>query len=400
MWSPRTELNGSSVVVTGVGVASGQAESAAALWALLEAGEAQETSLHTATGVRVLPAFIDAGEFGRTERRRTARSAQLAVVAARRAVSDGKPGAVGEGGGVVMATASNGAESLTEETRRFDADPRSVHPFLSCRATGSQRATAVSMDLGWTGPAFAPATACAAGNDALGLGMMLVASGTCEVVLVGGSEAPLSDPWIRSMDALGVVAEDGRGQPFDAGRHGFVMAEGAAAVLLESAERAAARGARIYGSVEGYSATCDAFNLASPDSSGVQAERSINSALRSAGVSAEEVSLYCAHASATRANDAVEAEVARRVFGSVPVLATKGLTGHPFGASAVFEAILALESLRRGVVPAPIGLVDPMEGALELGLRTEPVRLAGDVAVSTAFGLGGVNATVVLRGVS
>lgn len=398
MWSPRTGINSARVVITGAGVVSGEVTTVDALWGQLAEGRAPMTELHDPTGVRVLPAAIDAQEFGRAERRRFARSSQLAVVAARRAVTASQLRSTGERCGVVMATASNGAESLTEETRRFDEDPRSVHPFLSCRGTGSQRATAVSLDLGWNGPSFAPSTACAAGNDALGLAMMLISTGVCDAVVVGGAEAPLSDPWIRSMDALGVIAADGIAQPFGEHRHGFLMAEGAAAVVLETEARAQGRGAQILGSIEGYAATCDAFHLASPDPSGVHAERSIRDALTSAGVGIDEVGLYCAHASATRANDSVEAEIVQRVFGRVPILATKGLTGHPFGASAIFEAILSLESLRRSSVPPPLGMGEPMAGVDLVGLSEAASAPRANIAVSAAFGLGGVNSTVVLRG--
>lgn len=386
------------VAITGLGVASGENRTADQLWGALRRGETPPVKRHVATGVNVLPTPIDEADFSAADGRRLARSSRLALIAARQALRESRVQADPYRAAVVVATASAGAESWTDETRRYDADISSVQPFLACRATGSQRATAISAEFGWHGPSLSTGTACAAGNDAIGLGASLISAGTCDVVLVGGTDAPLADPGIRSMHSLGVVATDGIGRPFDVNRSGFLMAEGAGAMVLESEASARARSATIHGFVAGYAATSDGFHFVSPDPTGVHAERAITTALQNSGFSPADVSLYSAHASATKANDAVEVGIIRRLFPGAAVLATKGLTGHPFGATAVLEAILVLKALHAKTAPPPTGLVSPMPDVEYTGVSVEPQAFGPGVAVSAAFGLGGVNSAIILAG--
>lgn len=390
----------SDVVITGIGVVTADAATPAALWDRIVAQGDTPVGLHHSTvDVDVLAVDESAGidDFSRRDLRRLARSTRLALVAARRAVSDaGDPDVDPDRGAVAMATAANGAMSLVEDTRRFDSDDDDVGRFLSCRMTGSQRATAVAAELGWRGPCQAPATACAAGNDAIAGAVELLRSGRCDVVLAGGTDAPLSEPWIASMHRLGVVAADGRCRPFDGDRHGFLMAEGAAACVLERRDRAEARGATIHLTVAGWHATCDAYHIANPAPGGEAAWASMQGALVDAGLDVADLGWYYAHATGTVANDLVEAALVAERVPDLPVVATKSVTGHPFAATAVLEIAVVAEAFRRGALP-PIAGLDSLDPAMaSIDVVTSERAVAPAPAVSTAFGLGGVNTSVVL----
>lgn len=389
-------LHDERVVITGMGLASGEFETPSDLWAGLHDVSAPRLSSRFAAA-NVLETPIAASEFSVRERSRLARSTRLAILAARRAMSDSSlVNFDSERAGSVIATASNGARSLVEECARFDDPDEVTRPYLSCRATGSQRASAVAMDLGFHGVVRSPSTACAAGNDAIADAFELIRSGRCDVVLAGGTESPLSGPWVESMANLRVVARDGRCQPFDQDRHGFMMAEAAAVLVIESASHAAARSAQVLAEILGWESTCDAFHISRPEPSGIQQRRSVSGAIRHSGLKPGDIGAYFAHGTGTVGNDVLEASMVTTILPDIPVVASKGLHGHPFAASAVLEAIIAITALKVGALPPTWGLAqkDPACGGIDL--VTAPRRWTPAAIVSASFGLGGVNTAVVI----
>jgi 3-oxoacyl-[acyl-carrier-protein] synthase II len=264
------------------------------------------------------------------------------------------------------------------------------------------------MDLGMHGPNLANSNSCAAGAIAIGEAYRLLKVGRSDVMLAGGVEAPLAPLTFGSFALIKAMstadADPARAsRPFDARRDGFVMGEGAAMLVLESLEHARRRGARVYAEVRGYGTTNDAHDMLAPLPSGSQAARAICFALDEAGLSPKDVDYVNAHASATPTGDRAEVRAIECALGEhasrVPVSGTKGLYGHPLGASGAIEAVLCALALSRGAVPGTTNLQHPDDdNSLNLigpsGLQCQP-----RVVLSTSIGFGGINAALVLGAV-
>jgi 3-oxoacyl-[acyl-carrier-protein] synthase II len=330
---------------------------------------------------------------------------QFAVAAARAAVSDAQltdgswcPERVG----VVLGTAVGGQQTWEEQGRRMAArSPRAVNPLTVPRAIGNIAAGTVALDLGLHGPSFTVSTACAAGTTALGLALDLLRAHRCDVVLAGGTEAAVTPLVVTGFDRLKALsrhaADPSRAsRPFDAERDGFVLGEGAAVLVLERAQDAAARGRRGYARLLGYGASSDAHHLTAPDPEGHSARRAVREALDDAGAGAGDVALVNAHATSTPQGDAVEARLIAGIFGpDIPVTSTKGVTGHMLGAAGAVEAAFTALSIERGVIPPTAGLRSTDPGLPEIDLVRDTARhTAVPVAVSNSFGFGGHNAVV------
>ncbi len=347
------------------------------------------------------------------EARRTHRSTHFALAAARQAVADA--GLVidptdGEDVGVVMNTGGGGNGLMEEGTQTLlNSGPRKIGPFFLASVMANAPACQVSIALGAKGPVLTSALACASGAFALVEALHMLQRGDAQVVIAGGTESGMTRLFLTSFANIGALSkrndEPARAsRPFDRDRDGFVYGEGAAALVIETEEHARARGAPIYAEVVGGALTGDAHHITAPDPQGDGARRAMIRALRSAEMKPEEIDVVYAHGTSTPLNDATETHALKSVFGEhayeMPVTATKSMVGHLIGAAGAVSAVAAALSIRKGVIPPTINLENP-DPACDLDYvpgvaRDKPVRSA----MVNAFGFGGQNVSVILRGVN
>jgi 3-oxoacyl-[acyl-carrier-protein] synthase II len=338
------------------------------------------------------------------------RCTHLVLAAARQAESDSglevAPNA--EGVGVAIGTALGGVGSFEECVIRLTRrGPARVSPFSIVQTLPNLAAGWVSIELGTRGPLLTESTACAASSMALGDGLDAIRLGRADVMFCGGTEAPVTAAAVASfgaMRALSLRNDDPvtASRPFDRARDGFVMAEGAAVLVLEELEHARARGAHIYAELIGYGVSSDANHVSDPDPVGLNPARALRMALTDAGVDVAEVGYVNAHGTSTPAGDAAETRVLKLALGeekayATPVSSTKGATGHTLGASGALEAIFTVLALQRGVLPPTINQTsaDP-DCDLDYIAHTAREEQV-EVAISNSFGFGGHNTALVFR---
>ena len=253
----------------------------------------------------------------------------------------------------------------------------------------------------------APVSACATGNHALGEAMMMIERGMCEVIVAGGAEATITPLGLAGFVAARAMSERNdapakASRPFDKGRDGFVAAEGAGVLVLESSAHAKARGARILAWLAGYGASADAHHITSPSPDGSGASRAMKMAIAMAGLNTTDIGHVNGHATSTTAGDIAESKAIASVFGAhtknVAVTGTKSMTGHMFGAAGAVEAALSVLALTRGVIPPTINVdeVDPECAAIDIVANTAR-EASFNAVLSNGFGFGGTNASVVFR---
>jgi len=401
--------------VTGLGAVTPLGLDIETTWARLVAGESAG-SVITAFPSETHPVRIacEAAEFEperwveRRTLRRLDRFAQFAVAAARMAEADADLDVEGEQDrvGAAIATAQGGVESLAECCRELAEDGR-IHPTLVTAFMPNMAAGWVSLELGLRGPLSSPCTACAASAMAVGQGYDAIRLGRADVMLCGGSEAgitPLAMAGFGAMRALSrrndIPAQASR--PFDAGRDGFVMGEGAAVLVLEELEHAQARDAKIYAEVGGYGLSSDSFHMTEPDPAGTGQARAVLAALRDAGVAAENVDYVNAHASSTPLGDATETVAIKAALGeekarTTPMSSIKGAIGHCLGAAGAIEAAVTVLAVKHNIAPPTINYED-QDPSCDLDYVPNEARPAEiDVALSNSFGFGGHNAVLLLR---
>ncbi|WP_434612667.1 beta-ketoacyl-ACP synthase II [Arthrobacter sp. A5] len=345
----------------------------------------------------------------RVEAKRLDPSSQFAVVAAREAWKDSGITEVDHDRlAVAFATGIGGVWTLLDawDTLR-EKGPRRVLPMTVPMLMPNGAAAAVSLDLGARAGAHTPVSACASGTEALHLGLELIRSGKADVVMAGGAEAaihPLPMASFSSMQALSRRNDDPEhaSRPYDRDRDGFVMGEGAGALVLEAEEHALARGARIYGELAGTSVTADAYHITAPDPEGLGATRALKAALFDARAQDTDVVHVNAHATSTPVGDKPEYTALKASLGNhlenVAVSATKSQTGHLLGASGAVEAVMTVLAVYNRKAPATINL-ENQDPEIPLDVVTTARDLpAGDiVALSNSFGFGGHNAVIVIR---
>ncbi|MGQ0744653.1 MAG: beta-ketoacyl-ACP synthase II [Acidimicrobiales bacterium] len=339
------------------------------------------------------------------EARRNDRVAQLGLGAAIDALADaGNLAADPARCGVVAGTGVGGLITQErEEFELFSKGPMRVSPFLVPMMMPNATAALVAMTLGWTGPNFCVATACAAGTHSVGEGARLVRDGSADVILAGGSEAAVTAIAISAFARMGALSgrhDDPQvaSRPFDVDRDGFVIGEGAGFLVLEEWDRAVAREARIYGEVAGYGRNADAHHITAPSPGGVGAAECMRLALADAGLDPAEIGQVNAHGTSTPLNDAAEAEAVVKVFGSngPPVTSVKGCTGHLVGAAGAVEAVASLLSMHHRLIP-PTANHQEMEPELAIDVVAGSARSWTPAPViSNSFGFGGHNASLVL----
>jgi 3-oxoacyl-[acyl-carrier-protein] synthase II len=333
--------------------------------------------------------------------RRMDRFSQFGLVAALEAaaeasVSDCDPDRVA----VLLGTGVGGLTTLQEQCTSFlERGERGVSPNFVPMMMPNAAAGQVAIHLGLHGPGFSVASACATGSHAIGEGMRMIQRGAADVVLAGGSEAALTSLCIAAFKRMGALSSEGVSRPFDARRDGFVIGEGAGVLVLEREEHAAARKARVLGRVIGYGASNDAFDMVQPDEDGRGAEVAMRAALDDAGVAPADVDFISAHGTGTPFNDRIETLAIHKVFGdsAPPVSSTKSAIGHLLGAAGATEALVCVETLRRGVMPPTINYEEP-DPDCDLDYVTEGAREAPGIklALSNSFGFGGQNACLAI----
>jgi 3-oxoacyl-[acyl-carrier-protein] synthase II len=342
------------------------------------------------------------------EARRTDRFTHYAVAAADLAWKDaGDPEVESDRGSVVFATGIGGIEwLLNQHSVLLEKGPGRVSPFMVPALMANAAAGHIAMRIGLTGPNFCTVSACASGAHAVGEAFRLIRDGYADVAIAGGSEAatlPLTVAAFAQMTALTKNADpETASRPFDADRDGFVLSEGACALILEAEDAAHARGARIYATVAGYGASDDAFHITAPDPKGNGAAIAIRRALADAGVDASAVDYVNAHGTSTQLNDASETNALKAALGDeiaheVAVSSTKSMTGHMLGAAGAVESAICALVLDRGVIPPTIHYRTP-DPDCDLDYVPNEAREA-DVrfTISNSFGFGGQNAVIALR---
>ncbi|MCC9204443.1 beta-ketoacyl-ACP synthase II [Arthrobacter sp. zg-Y769] len=345
----------------------------------------------------------------RVEAKRMDPSTQFAVVAAREAWADSGLSDIDHDRlAVSFATGIGGIWTLLDawDTLR-EKGPRRVLPMTVPMLMPNGPSAAVSLDLGARAGAHTPVSACASGTEALHQGLEMIRSGKADIVVAGGAEAcihPMPLASFASMQALSKRNDDPQraSRPYDKDRDGFVMGEGAGALVLESEEHALARGARIYAELAGTAVTADAYHITAPDPEGLGATRALKAALFDARAQAEDVVHVNAHATSTPVGDKPEYTALKAALGSaldgVAVSATKSQMGHLLGASGAVEAVLTALAVYERQAPATINL-DNQDPEIPLDVVTSSRQLRGGdiVALSNSFGFGGHNAVAVLR---
>jgi 3-oxoacyl-[acyl-carrier-protein] synthase II len=412
--SPATPESSRRVVVTGLGAVTPLGPDVETTWRRLIAGESGGGPITAyATNGHPVRIACEAGEFepGRWVDRRTLRKldrfAQFAVAAARMAEADAELDVAAEPDrvGASIATAQGGVASLSACCA--GAEVQRIMPSLVTAFMPNMAAGWVSMELGARGPLGAPCTACAASAMAVGEGYDAIRLGRAEVMLCGGSEAGITDLAVAGFAAMRALSRRNddparASRPFDAGRDGFVMGEGAAVLVLEELEHAQARGVRIYAELAGYGVSSDAHHMTEPDPGGRGSARAIALALEDAGLEPEAVDYVNAHASSTDLGDASETAAIKLALGeekarSIPVSSIKGATGHCLGAAGAVEAAMTVLAIEHDVVPPTINYEMP-DPACDLDyVPNESRSTRVDVALSNSFGFGGHNAVLALR---
>ncbi|HWO70543.1 MAG TPA: beta-ketoacyl-ACP synthase II [Actinomycetota bacterium] len=342
------------------------------------------------------------------EVRRTDRFSHYALAAAQLAWDDaGGPEVVPERGGAIIATGIGGIETLLQQHLvMLEKGPGRVSPFMVPALMANAAAGHVAMRFGLTGPNYATVSACSSSNHAIGEAMRYIREGALDLCVAGGSEAatlPLTVAAFSQMTALSKNPDPERAsRPFDAGRDGFVLAEGACCLVLEAEEHARARGARIYCEVAGYGASDDAFHITAPDPKGSGAALSMLWALRDAGEEPSAVDYVNAHGTSTPLNDAAETAAIKAALGEevahrVAISSTKSMTGHMLGAAGAVEGAACVLAIARGVVPPTIHYETPDPECDLDYVPNEARRMEVRLALNNSFGFGGHNAVIAFR---
>jgi 3-oxoacyl-[acyl-carrier-protein] synthase II len=404
------------VVVTGLGVVSPLGNDIDTFWRRLVAGESgvgpitrfdtTDYKVHIAAEVK----DFDAEDF--IEKRKVRRLdlfSRYAVAAAKLAAADAEfdPRPEADRVGAVVGSGVGGLQTLhTEIDKLLTQGPSRVNPLLVPMMIPNMGAAHVSLELGTKGPLSATCTACAAGSDAIGFAARIIRHGDAEVMFAGGSEAPISPVGVAGFAAaraLSLRNDDpaGASRPFDAGRDGFVIGEGAGCLVLESLEHAQARGARIYAELAGAGMSSDAFHMTLPDESGETQARAMKMAFAEAGLEPSAIDYINAHGTATSAGDVAETKAIKVALGehaaTVAISSNKSMIGHCLGASGAIEAVATVLTIVNSLLPPTINLTDP-DPACDLDYVPLESRFHKvDAAACNSFGFGGHNVTLVFR---
>jgi len=402
------------VVVTGLGATTPLGGDVDTTWEALLAGKSGVSRI-TDDWIKEYPAQLvarlasdPAEQIDRVRARRLDRSQQVAVIAAEEAWRDAGGADAGVDPlriAVVFGTGIGGALTLLgQDDVLEEKGPKRVSPFTIPMLMPNGPAAAVGLAIGAKGGVHAPVSACASGAEAIRWGLDLLRFDRADIVLVGGTEAcvhPLPMAGFAAMRAMSTRNDEPEraSRPFDKARDGFVLGEGAAALVLERGDAARARGAKVHARLAGAGGTSDGYDLVAPHPEGEGAARAIGAALRDAGLTPADIGHVNAHATSTPVGDTAEAAAIRSSLGEhVMVSATKSQTGHLLGAAGALESVFTVLALREQIVPATANLDDPDDDAAVQALdivRNEARRATFNAAVNDSFGFGGHNIALV-----
>ena len=398
-----------AVVVTGLGATTPLGGDVGSTWEALLAGRsgvrplddewAQDLPVRIAAPAAVGPA----GALDRVQARRLDRCEQFAIVAAREAWADaGRPEAEPERIGVAVSSGIGGVASMLAAYDMLNSRGwQRLSPYTVPMLMPNGSAGWISIELGARAGVHTTVSACASGAESIAYAIDMIRSGRADVVVAGGTEAaiiPLNIAAFAAMRALSVRNDEPQraSRPFDKGRDGFVLGEGAAMLVLESAEHASRRGARVHAVAAGFGYSSDAHHIAQPAPDGSGAARAMARALADAGLPAGQVVHVNAHASSTPAGDVAEARAIAAALGAAssgPVVsATKSMTGHLLGGAGALESVATVLALRERVAPPTINLDDPDDAGIDIATEPRPLRPRGHgpmAALNNSFGFGG-----------
>lgn len=405
------------VVITGIGCVTPIGTGVEGLWDGLHA---KRSAVRTITRFDPTPFksriaaeiddFVASDHLSQKAARRLDRFSQLGVSSALLAVADAGLDLAAEDRdriGVMMGSALGGvAEAEAQAGTYMRMGLKHVAPTLATAVFGGAVSCNIAIQLGVSGPNATNGMSCASGTIAVGDAVHAIRARRADVMLAGGAEAPLAPLSFGAFTLIRAMSTRNDDpatacRPFDEGRDGFVMGEGAAVLVVEEKRRAIARGARIYAQVVGYALTNDAYHMSAPKPNGREAARAVRLALEDAHVAPHEIGYVNAHGSSTPLNDSTETSAIRQAFGEharhLAISGTKGYYGHPLGASGAIEAAVCALGMHRGWLPPTLNLRhrDPacdLEFLADGGLHRAP-----ELAVTNSFGFGGVNAALVLR---
>jgi 3-oxoacyl-[acyl-carrier-protein] synthase II len=411
-------LNGRRrVVITGLGAVTPLGNDPESTWETLVAGrsgageitqfDSSDYAVHFACEVK---GFDPTQYIDRKQARRMDRFAHLIVAAARQAEADAALSIESEPDriGAAIATGIGGLRAFQDcYDELLQRGPDRVNPFSIPEIIPNMGAAWVSMQLGTQGPLSSQCTACAASNMAIGDGLDAIRLGRADVMLCGGTEAPVTSIGIAGFGAMRALsrrnsAPEQASRPFDADRDGFVMGEAGAILVLEDLEHARRRDAKIYAELYGYGVSSDAQHITEPDPSGRSPARAMHMAFADAGIAPGDLDYINAHGTSTPLGDASETRVLKLALGedvarAMPISSTKGATGHCLGASGAVEAIFSTLAIRDGILPPTINYDTP-DPECDLDYIANESREADvEITASNSFGFGGHNATIVLR---
>ncbi|MEM7671855.1 MAG: beta-ketoacyl-ACP synthase II [Verrucomicrobiota bacterium] len=409
------------VVVTGIGVIAGLGQTGDEFFDNLVAGKSGIGRV-TRFDATDYPSQVgaEASQFEPTdfiepkEVRRNDRYTQFAIGASRRAVEDGSldlDKVDKDRFGVLIGSGIGGMETIENQSfALFQGGPRKVSPFMIPSLIANMATGVVAIDLGARGPNFSVVSACATGSHALGEAYRMIQRGEADVMIAGGSEAAITRLGyggfckMKAMSTRYNATPEKASRPFDSGRDGFVMGEGAGVLILETLEHAEARNAKVYCEMVGYSATCDAYHITSPDPEGKGLALALRNALNGAGLEPTDVDYINAHGTSTPYNDKFETQAVKNVFGDhakdkLLMSSTKSMTGHLLGAAGGIEAAVIAKTIETGKVAPTINIEDPDP---ECDLNYVPntsVEAEVKVAMSNNLGFGGHNATIIFKAI-
>lgn len=406
---------GNEVMITGMGVVSPigfSAEEAFKAAAAGVCGIREATCFDTEyTGIRAAGQVLDFDPSqyitGR-EAKRMARFTQFAVFAAHQAweqsgIEDGNFDA--ERIGVMLGSGMGGLDVICEQVEELRVNgPRAVSSLFIPKAIINTTAGVIAIRLGLHGPCLSVVTACSSGADAIGQAYYAVREGRADAMLVGGAESvmvALAVQGFHQMQALSEAEPKRASIPFDKDRQGFVMGEGAAFLLIESAAHVKKRGGKAIGQIAGYAQTCDAHHITAPQPDGGFAAKAMTLAIEDAGIKKTDIGYINAHGTSTPFNDVTESAAIEMSFGdyakSLLVSSTKSMTGHMLGAAGAFEAVITQCALNEGIAPPTIGLETEGEGCNLDYVKGKAKQMSARYALSNSFGFGGHNSCIVLK---